>query len=334
MERLATRCKALDALSDGGLPTGTITQVFGEKALGKSILSLQTAFSAVCEGKSAIVVDTEQSYRNYLLPYWGPALSKRFGRDVRVVEAVMEREPRQPKRKGGVTRSQLSTLISAALSRAGVSYLESQLSEVVDILSPEVAVRMEEGEGPRVIYLQVPEITDLLALHGVDGVIAVSENGRVELRLKRPPVYPSPLHYIAKEADARLIVYDSISAPLKSIFAGTADLPARSSSLAMILMNAQRLCVEFELAVLATSHVTVNPIHAWERRPFGGTILGHEAKFSFELTHHGANRGEGAEAVNPEDEEESSRKVWVQRHPAMAVYSRFGYFTIREDRIH
>jgi len=48
---------------------------------------------------------------------------------------------------------------------------------------------------------------------------------------------------VVKEANAKLVVYDSISAPLKSLFAGTADLPARSSSVAMLLMNAQRLCI-------------------------------------------------------------------------------------------
>jgi KaiC/GvpD/RAD55 family RecA-like ATPase len=37
MERIPTHCKAVDDLLDGGLATGTITQVFGEKALGKSI---------------------------------------------------------------------------------------------------------------------------------------------------------------------------------------------------------------------------------------------------------------------------------------------------------
>ena len=50
LERLRTNCKVLDTLTDGGLATGTITQIFGEKALGKSILSLQAALSAVSSG--------------------------------------------------------------------------------------------------------------------------------------------------------------------------------------------------------------------------------------------------------------------------------------------
>jgi len=44
--------------------------------------------------------------------------------------------------------------------------------------------------------------------------------------------------------------------------------------------------------VLATSRVTINPIQHWDRRPFGGIMLGHEAKFSFELTKGGASRGD------------------------------------------
>src|SRR2546425_5651394 len=31
MERIQTHCKALDALANGGLPTGTITQLFGRR---------------------------------------------------------------------------------------------------------------------------------------------------------------------------------------------------------------------------------------------------------------------------------------------------------------
>ena len=62
MEKLPTACKALDLLTDGGLPTGTITQIFGEKALGKSIVSFQAACALASKGGSAIILDTEQSY--------------------------------------------------------------------------------------------------------------------------------------------------------------------------------------------------------------------------------------------------------------------------------
>ena len=53
IERIPTLCKSVDDLLDGGLVTGTITQLFGEKALGKSIFSHQVACSAVTGGHSA-----------------------------------------------------------------------------------------------------------------------------------------------------------------------------------------------------------------------------------------------------------------------------------------
>jgi RecA/RadA recombinase len=89
MEKIQTHCKAIDSLTDGGLPTGTITQIFGEKALGKSIISFQTACSAVTNGNSAIVLDTEQSYLSYLIGegQWGEKLGKRLGKSISVEEA-------------------------------------------------------------------------------------------------------------------------------------------------------------------------------------------------------------------------------------------------------
>src|SRR5438094_690426 len=139
MEKLHTLCKPLDMLTNGGLPTGTITQVFGEKALGKSILCFQAACATVAEGRTAIVLDADK---------------------------------------------------------------------------------------------------------------AVSKGGRVELQLKSTPVYLSALHRLVDQTKAKLLIYDSLSAPLKSTFPSTQDLPARSSSLAMLLSHAQRLCIEFGISVL------------------------------------------------------------------------------------
>src|SRR5271169_3894246 len=94
LERLPTNCKVLDTLTDGGLATGTITQVFGEKALGKSIISFQAACAAAVSGMSAIILDTEQSYGSYLIPYWQERMSRRFGKEIPVNEVKLERTPK------------------------------------------------------------------------------------------------------------------------------------------------------------------------------------------------------------------------------------------------
>jgi len=333
MERIPTLCKTVDDLLDGGLATGTITQVFGEKALGKSIFSHQAACSTVAGGHSAIILDTEQSYGSYLLPYRQAGMKKRFGKEIGAVELKLERIPKPTGKKKGASRGELLTAIAATLDRLGVSYTDAHLGPIVDILCPSFAVGIPTKD-PSVFILQTPEVVDLLNLHGVDASKVVSNGGRVELRLRQAPTYCSVLHDIIRETGAKLLVYDSISAPFKSSFPSTQDLPARSAGLAMILSHAQRLCVEFGIAVLVVSHVSIDPIKAWNRRPYGGVILGHEAKFSLELTKSTAKRNGEAEADNPDEMSDKVRAFWVARHPAMEDYSKFGFASLDTEGFH
>jgi len=336
LSRIKTGCLAVDTLTDGGLATGTITQIFGEKALGKSIISFQAACATVASGASAIVLDTEQSYSSYLMPYWKGSMGRRFGKEVKVADVKAERVPKSEKKNKAVTRGQLITELGSTLNRLGVAYTESHLSSIANTLSPEFDVKLEEGAGPSVIVMQVPEVTDLLSLHGIDAAKEVSAGGRVELKLRSTPTYQSVLHQIIRKTGAKLLVYDSISAPFKASFPATQDLPARSAGIAMLLSHSQRLCVEFGIAVLVISHVSIDPINAWDRNPYGGVILGHDAKFSLELTKATATRNSKGNPlpINPEEESGSAKAFWVARHPAMAEYTRFGYAKIDEDGFH
>jgi hypothetical protein len=340
MERIPTQCKAVDDLLDGGLATGTITQLFGEKALGKSIFSHQVACSAVASGHSAVILDTEQSYSSYLLPYRQSGMNKRFGKEISAIDLKLERVPRQSGKRKGATRGELLTAISTTLDRLGVSYTDAYLGPIADILCPSFTVELPSRE-PSVFILQTPEVTDLLNLHGVDANKEVSKGGRVELRLRQTPTYDSVLHSIIRDTGAKLLVYDSLSAPFKSSFPSTQDLPARSAGIAMMLSHAQRLCVEFGIAVLVVSHVSIDPIKAWNRHPYGGIILGHEAKFSLEGTKSKARRkggvaeGDGEEAADTKEErDDAGRAFWIARHPAMQEYSRAGLASIDGEGFH
>ncbi|MDE1852141.1 MAG: hypothetical protein KGI38_00120 [Thaumarchaeota archaeon] len=326
MEHLKTDCFAVDTLTDGGLATGTITQIFGEKALGKSIISFQAGCALAASGGSAIILDTEQSYSSYLVPYWRERMAKRFGKDINVSEVKLERTPKvSPKRKP-VTRGQVITAVDAALSHLGISFTDAHLSAVADIFSPDFTVDLPSA-GPSVLIFQTPEVVDLLNLHGIDAVKEVSSGGRVELKMRQTPTYQSALHHVIQETGAKLLVYDSISAPFKSSFPSTQDLPARSAGLAMLLAHAQRLCIEFGIAVLVTSHVSIDPINPWDRIPYGGVILGHDAKFSLELTKATASRNKdrNPEAINPDDEKASTKAFWAARHPALEEYTRYAF---------
>jgi hypothetical protein len=300
LEKLPTQCAALDLLTGGGLPTGTLTQVFGAKALGKSILCFQAACATVAAGSTALVLDTEQSYMSYLVEYRLPGMNKRFGNDIPVMDVKLERVPRAAGKKKGISRSELVNLLTNSLDKSGVMYTQSHISSVADILSPEFDVQIDIPDEPTVLIVQMPDIMELLKLHGVDAAPTVSEkseNPRVELRLKSTPVYESALYQIVEQTKAKL------------------------------------------LAVLTTSHISIDPIHSWKTTPYGGIILGHDAKFSFELTKVDAKRGKDADpqAVNPEAKEKQEnrgRAIWVQRHPAIADYSRYGYATIDEEGFH
>ncbi|HUK75075.1 MAG TPA: ATPase domain-containing protein [Nitrososphaerales archaeon] len=339
MDRIQTGAKALDVMTDGGLSTGTITQIFGEKALGKSILSLQAAYSTVAAGSSAIILDTEQSYFSYLVDYRKPGFEKRFGDKIQVKELKLERSTRTSKKKDQpVSRSELVTAVSSTLDRLGVTYNDNHMSAIADVLSPDFTVNLDGTDEPSIFIVQMPDIIDLLALHGHDVQKIVSEGGRVELRLKSSPVYQSALHQIVEATKAKLLVYDSLSAPFKSAFLGTQDLPARSAGMAILLAHAQRLCVEYGLAVVVTSHASINPMAAWDRgKPYGGITLGHEAKFSFELTKNTSKRNKEASSVNPEmtiKADKDGRAFWVHRHPGLEDFSRYGHAYIDDEGFH
>ena len=335
MEHLKTDCYAVDSLTDGGLATGTVTQILGEKALGKSIFSFQAACAVAASGSGAIILDTEQSYSGYLLPYWKERMPKRFGKELTVAELALQKAPKvSPKRKP-VTRGQLITAMDAALGQLGLAYTDAHLGAAADIFSPDFSVELP-SKGPSVLIFQVPEVTDLLHLHGIDAAVEVSSGGRTELKMRQTPSYQSALHHIIQETGAKLLVYDSISAPFKSKFPSTQDLPARSAGLAMLLAHAQRLCVDFGIAVLVTSHVSIDPINPWDRTPYGGVIIGHDAKFSLELTKAAASRNKDGnpKALNPESKKTANKAFWAARHPALEEYTRFAYAQQDDEGFH
>src|SRR5437870_8466370 len=167
MEKLPTRVKPRDLLTDAGLPAGTSTQGFGEKALGKSILCFQAACATVAEGRSAIVLDTEQSYMSYLVEYRLPGMRKRFGKEFAVKEVKLQKTTRSSKKKG-VSRSELVSALSGTLNGLGVVYSDSHISSVADILCPEFEVHVEEADEPSVLVLQMPGITHMLTVHAFD----------------------------------------------------------------------------------------------------------------------------------------------------------------------
>lgn len=58
-ERVPTGCSPIDELLDGGFERGTVTQVYGPPASGKTNLALSAAVSVAVDGGRAVYIDTE-----------------------------------------------------------------------------------------------------------------------------------------------------------------------------------------------------------------------------------------------------------------------------------
>ncbi len=58
-ERISTGCSALDELLGGGVERGTVTQLYGPPAAGKTNVALSTAVQVAAAGGTAVYIDTE-----------------------------------------------------------------------------------------------------------------------------------------------------------------------------------------------------------------------------------------------------------------------------------
>lgn len=58
-EHVSTGCNTIDELLDGGFERGTVTQVYGPPAAGKTNIAMAAAVSAAAGGGQSVVIDTE-----------------------------------------------------------------------------------------------------------------------------------------------------------------------------------------------------------------------------------------------------------------------------------
>lgn len=309
----------LDELLGGGLRPRVLTQFFGVRSSGKSLLALQAAVSAAKMGLDTVVIDTEQGFIDGLAGYWLDKLSKRFGVEVRLVKGEIVREGCGKKKRTDVIK--LKERLFSTLNELGYKVTQHQLDAMASIVTDCVKLRVPETGGRRVIVFETPSLLDVMYLHGLRVELGVSEGGRVEIRNKPGSVF-SPegtrLGEVLSSLNTGLIVYDSLSAPLKSLFVGTQDLPARSSSIALLVGAIQRIASRFDVSVLAINHATLHPHAQGYKLPYGGLIMGYDFKFIF---HIDSNVKQARHrAINPELGDHANRAIWVYRHPTIGEY--------------
>jgi hypothetical protein len=332
---LHTGAEGFDELLDGGLPSGGLVEIFGEKAVGKSILCFQIAYS-VASTKNVLVIDTELGYERSLLPYWSKPLAERFSEKVSVLKVEVEKRFDDSKKRRA-NEAVLKEAIRNLLSSYHIEATESQLSQIVGIAAP--SFKLAAQKNANCIYLlEEPGLVELMQLHGIDGEMYVSEGGRVEFRLRTGGVKNaeySPIGDFIRDKEIGMIVYDSISAPAKSTFIGTQDLPARSSSFAFLLGQAQKLSSKFSIPIIAVNHISVHPHNPSWTHPYGGLIVGYDFKYVFLLEKEpSASKLDDYPICNRETMKKHNRILWAYRHPRIEQYGLAALLMLDERGFH
>ncbi len=333
---LPTGAAGLDEMLGGGLPTSGLIELFGEKATGKSVLCLQTASATAGAGKNVLIVDTELGYEKNLLPYWAAPMRSRFGSNISYSKVTVERRL-DDGRKKRVIEAVMKEAIRNLLLQYQIETTEGQLSQIISVISPVAKLTADKSVG-RIYILEEPGLNGLLALHGIDGEMVVSEGGRTELRLKpggiREPEN-SPIGNFVRDYGIGLIIYDSISAPAKSTFTGTQDLPARSSTFAFLLGQAQKMSSRFGIPVLAVNHISIHPHNPAWSHPYGGLTVGYDFKYVFHLEREPSeSKLKEYPVANSDSVKEHNRLLWSYRHPSIDQYAKAVLLYLDESGFH
>lgn len=323
-ERVSTGLPKLDELLMGGLPVGTMIQVFGMKGVGKSLLAFQLAFQCVAKtGRSVFYLDTEVGFDKSIMPFWYPVFCQRF-KDVPLIRLRKESYA-VTKRDRKLMEAEVRAAVESGLREFKVEYSEEQLNAAVRALLPEYKlVEPENVKTPAIFVLNEASLKDILGIHGVKVDLLISDGGRVETRLlpgTQGDVKATPLGQLCSKHDVGLIVYDSICSPVKSTFtSGTQDFPGRASAMNLWFGQSQKMCGHLNVTILALNHETGNPQTHYISY-YGGGPVGYDFKYSFQL--RGWHRKlvdlpEGCECLNPEAEKVAGRAVISHRFPARA----------------
>jgi archaellum biogenesis ATPase FlaH len=323
---VSTGLPRLDELLMGGLPVGTMVHIFGRKGVGKSILAFQLAFQyAMREGRSVFYLDTELGFRKSIGPHWYEKFCNRFKKIplVRIKREKPEEEKADKKRRP--SRKIVEQALRDGLKDLGVNFIEEQLKAASRIfLSFDYRLTIPKVyQPPSIFVLEEPSLKDILALFGVNVRFIISDSGKVETRLQpgtQLDVRLTPIGRFCAKYDAGLIVFDSISAPLKSMFSGTQDLPGRASAMNFWFGQARKLCNSFDCTVLALNHESFAPTPPHKSTYYGGGPVGFDFKYSLHLQRREEKWKPPKESLNVELASEANRILWSQRFPDRPDY--------------
>jgi len=161
---------------------------------------------------------------------------------------------------------------------------------------------------PKIRWKYIPDIMDLFGYFGAKAELEYSEKGKAELVLVERiwDLANTPIGSDIKDIGAKLIVIDSLSAPLKESFIGRVNFPSRSSAASIFLGALRRAGERCDLSALTISHETRDPANPYkEPDAYGSYAIDYNVKYCVYL-----DRYEGRKR-----ELRDIRYLWLERHP-------------------
>jgi len=161
---------------------------------------------------------------------------------------------------------------------------------------------------PKIRWRYIPDLMDLFSFFGAKAELEYSEKGKAELVLAERiwDLSGTPIGRDIKDLEAKLVVIDSLSAPLKETFIGRVNFPSRSSAASIFLGALRRACERFDLAALVISHESRDPANPWkEPDAYGSYAVDYNVKYSLYLDRYQGRKREFRDI----------RYLWLERHP-------------------
>lgn len=165
---------------------------------------------------------------------------------------------------------------------------------------------------PQIYIMSAPDAISLMRLHG----------DKVEIRLQRAKegkggklIFDiiesgkSPIEKIIREKDVRVLIYDSLTAPIHRSFpAKRENFGARADCIKRLAYHITRLCDENEIAILTTHHQTIDPTNPYAK-PMMATqgTLGYEFGYIMYI--------EKLESMSLARKGYEARRLWAVRSP-------------------
>jgi hypothetical protein len=323
---LDTGLPALNELMMGGIGLETLTQIYGGKGSGKTLLSMQLAYRYIIqEHKSVLYWDTEIGFDKAVKGYWYLPFNKRFGIEPQLFQTRIEAYAIKGKHR--IQEKEVKIALEAALNEIGIKCTDEQLNAAARVFLPECKLIVPQEDAGKekagIFVLESGLLEEILAIHGVKIEVLTSEAGRVEMRVKPDSIYHieiSPIGDFVRSHNIGLVIYDSVTAPIKERFIATQDFPGRAAAINLWMGRVEELCHKLQVTALVINHESVGPMDH-RKVPYATTTLGYRTKFILHIQSRSPDPKSPEGCLNPELAPETNRVVYAARHPRRPDHS-------------